>query len=99
MGKVKCYVARRGDRGTGMDTVYDWVTLALFCGLATLFLDRSVGPEAAGDRGWHYLPPALLCALANYLGNQGTHLAAALLLVAIGAYAWLVLKPGRRPRG
>lgn len=81
-----------------MDTVYDWVTLALFCGLATLFLDRSTGRAAMGDRGWHYLPPALLCALANYFGNEGMHPLALAMLAAFAAYAWLVLKPGRRPR-
>lgn len=91
-------MSRKRGRRAAMETVYDWVTLALFCGLATLFLDRSVGAAAAGDRGWHYLPPAFSCALANYLGNEGLHLAAVPMIAATCVYAWMVLKPGRRHR-
>ena len=33
-----------------METVYDWVTVAIFAGLIVLFLQRSVGPER--DQLW-----------------------------------------------
>lgn len=80
-----------------MQTVYDWVTLAMFCGLVTLFLQRSVGPAIPGDRAFKYVPAALGCAGGNYLGNAGYDLAAIALLAATLGYAWLILRPGRAP--
>lgn len=77
-----------------MHTIFDWITMALFCALALLFLQRSVGPALAGDRAWHYLPPALLLACADQLGNRGYSIAAVALLVLAGGYAVAVLRPG-----
>lgn len=82
-----------------MNTVYDWVTVAVFAGLIVLFLQRSAdeGPEV--DRLWHYMPPSIGCALANYLGNEGNGFAAAAILIATLFYIWRVLQPfspGRR---
>ena len=75
-----------------METVFDWVTILLFAGLITLFLQRS-SMEEPPDSIWHYLPPAIGCALANYLGNEGYTVAAiAVLALAIG-YVFKVLKP------
>ena len=78
-----------------MQTVYDWVTLAMFCGLVTLFLQRSVGPALPGDRVIKYVPAALGCAVGNYLGNEGHDLAAILIIAVTLCYATLVLRPGR----
>lgn len=75
-----------------METVYDWVTVAIFVGLAVLFLQRS-SEEETRDKIYHYLPPAIGCAVANYLGNEGYMLVAVLLLVGILAYINFVLKP------
>ena len=75
-----------------MSTVYDLVTVALFAGLAILFLQRSSSPEPK-DRIIHYLPPALGCAVANWLGNSGQDLLAIVVLGAAVIYTLYVLKP------
>lgn len=76
-----------------MNTIYDWVTVAIFAGLVVLFLQRSMPDEPAPDTIWHYLPPAAGCAAANYFGNEEYHLAALALLAAVLAYTIMVLKP------
>ena len=75
-----------------METVYDWVTVAVFAGLAILFLQRS-SEDQPRDKMVHYLPPAVGCGTSNYLGNEGFTLAAVGLLVAVMAYIYFVLKP------
>ncbi len=77
-----------------METVYDWMTLAIFAGLIVLFLQRSSMDEPP-DRIWDYLPPAIGCAVANYLGNEGYSLFAVLCIAAVLGYIALVLKPFR----
>lgn len=77
-----------------METIYDWVTVLLFAGLITLFLQRSSMDEPP-DTIWHYIPPAIACALANYLGNEGYAIPAVAVLVAGAAYVVKVLKPMR----
>jgi hypothetical protein len=51
-----------------METVYDWVTVAIFAGLIVLFLQRSVGPER--DNMWYYLAASVACAVINQVGNH-----------------------------
>ncbi len=82
-----------------MQTPYDWITMAIFVGLIILFLQRSTDAEPI-DTIWHYLPPSVGCALANYLGNEGYGVAAFAVLIAVGAYIIFVLKvqmPGAGP--
>lgn len=74
-----------------METIYDWLTMIVFAGLIVLFLQRSTLDEPP-DTIWHYLPPSVGCAVANYLGNEGYGIAAYAVLVAVGAYLILVLK-------
>jgi len=76
-----------------MQTVYDWVTVAIFAGLVVLYLNRSMAPPGAQDRIISYLPPAIGCAAANYIGNQGQPLLAAGLTFAVLLYIYFVLKP------
>jgi hypothetical protein len=76
-----------------VSTIYDLVTIVLFAGLAILFLQRSVGPPSDKDRIYHYAPPAIGCAAANWFGNQHQDLAAIAVIVASVAYAVIVLKP------
>ena len=76
-----------------MDTVYDWITMIIFAGLVILFLQRSVGPAHPTDKIYHYLPPALGCAAANYLGNHGQRWAAIALTIAVVGYILFVIKP------
>ncbi|MEM6857716.1 MAG: XrtV sorting system accessory protein [Pseudomonadota bacterium] len=72
--------------------MYDWVTVAVFAGLAVLFLQRS-SEEEPRDKIIHYLPPALGCAVSNYLGNEGYMVPAVGLIVVTLAYINFVLKP------
>lgn len=74
-----------------METVWDWLTVFCFAGLVTLMLQRS-SEEVLRDKLWQYAPPALGCAVANYLGNEGMHIAAALLLAGVIVYIFVVLK-------
>lgn len=78
--------------GGVLESIYDWLSLIAFAGLIVLFLQRS-SMENPPDRIIAYLPPAIGCALANYLGNEGYAIMAILLLVAVGAYVFFVLKP------
>jgi hypothetical protein len=77
--------------GIAVETVWDWLTVFCFAGLVTLMLQRS-SEEVLRDKLWHYAPPALGCAVANYLGNEGMHIPAALLLAGVIVYIFVVLK-------
>jgi hypothetical protein len=76
-----------------VQTIYDWVTVAIFAGLVVLFLQRSMAPPESQDRMVNYLPPAAGCAIANYIGNAGQALGAAALTFAVLVYIYLVLRP------
>jgi len=77
-----------------METVYDWVSLAIFAGLIVLFLQRSVSERAEKDASLlYYLAAGVGCAVANYFGNHGQDLVAILLLVATVVFIILCLKP------
>jgi len=78
-----------------LETPYDWLTLAIFAGLIILFLQRSTA-ETPSDRMIEYAPPAIGCAVANYLGNHDQHALAIIAIIAILVYIWLVLKPLQR---
>ena len=75
-----------------MKTPFDLVTLIIFAGLVVLFLQRSM-EETPQDRILHYLPPALGCAVANYAGNHGQGVIAAVIILAVVGYSFIVLKP------
>ncbi|MBB6123252.1 XrtV sorting system accessory protein [Sphingobium subterraneum] len=75
-----------------METVFDWVTLALFAGLIVLFLQRS-SEEQPRDSLWQYLLPASGCGLANYVGNEGHEFLAVAIIGAIVAFVLIVLRP------
>ncbi|HEY1929066.1 MAG TPA: hypothetical protein VK801_12605 [Caulobacteraceae bacterium] len=82
-----------------MKTIYDLLTMAIFAGLVVLFLQRSTAAEPR-DHMYQYAPPAIGCAVANYVGNQAVErsnnmlagLAIAIIL-AVVAYILYVLKP------
>jgi hypothetical protein len=76
-------------------TLYDLITIGLFAGLAILFLQRSLGPPNDKDRIYHYAPPAVGCAAANWFGNQHADLVAIAIIAASVAYTFIVLKPLR----
>jgi hypothetical protein len=80
-----------------MQTIFDWVTMAIFSGLVVLFLNRSMAPEEKQDNIYHYAPPALGCALANYLGNHDQRMVAIAIVIAVVGYILFFLHPfGKR---
>ena len=77
-----------------METIYDWVSLAIFAGLIVLFLQRSIGERAEKDASlFYYLGAGVGCAVANYFGNEGQDIVAILLLVATVGLIIFCLKP------
>ncbi len=79
-----------------MSGFYDWVSVAIFAGLIVLYLKRS-DAENPPDSLWQYLGAALGCAVANYVGNEGYHVLAVVLIAATLGYVFLVLKPFKLP--
>lgn len=87
-----------------MNTVYDWVTVAIFAGLVVLFLQRSTGWRPPGDSILQYLGASMGCAVANYFGNKAVagdgivyHLLGVGVIAATLAYIVLVLRPLDKP--
>ena len=77
-----------------MDTIYDWVSLAIFAGLVVLFLQRSTSEHSGKDASLlYYLGAGIGCAVANYFGNQGQNIIAIVLLAATVAFIIICLKP------
>jgi hypothetical protein len=77
-----------------METVYDWVSLAIFAGLIVLFLQRSTGDRAEKDAPLlYYLGAGVGCAVANYFGNHGQDIVAIAIMVATGAFIIYFLNP------
>lgn len=78
-----------------MESVYDWVTVAIFAGLVVLFVQRSTAEEPPGEHDslLLYLVAAVGCALANYLGNKGMHAIAVPLIVATVGFIVYYLRP------
>ena len=75
-----------------METVYDWITVAIFAGLIVLYLQRSSIDEPR-DSIWQYLGASVGCAVANYFGNHGQHIVAAGIIVATLGYIFYALRP------
>lgn len=82
-----------------METVYDWVTVAIFAGLVVLFMQRSSSPDPS-DSLWQYLIASVGCATANWLGNRAlklgdatSHLLAIAVLMGTLFFIYRVLKP------
>ena len=78
-----------------METVYDWVTVAIFAGLIVLFVQRSTTEEEAKqhDSLLLYLGAGVGCAVANYVGNKGMHLIAVPLIAATLFFIVYYLRP------
>lgn len=75
-----------------METVFDWVTVAIFAGLVVLFLERSTANNP-GDHLWQYLVASAGCALANYVGNEGYAVPAVGIIMAVLFFIHRFLKP------
>lgn len=86
-----------------METIYDWVSIAIFAGLVVLFMQRST-LQNPRDSLWQYMGAAVGCAVANWFGNQALsgggllyHAAAIAVTVGTLAYIAIVLRPLDRP--
>ena len=75
-----------------MESIFDWITVVTFAGLAVLYLQRSSADDPQ-DKVWHYLPPALGCMAVNWIGENVSAIAGVIGLVAVLAYIYYVLKP------
>jgi apolipoprotein N-acyltransferase len=79
-----------------VETVYDWVTVAIFAGLVVLFVQRSTSEEQTApqhDSLLLYLGAGLGCAVSNWLGNKGMHLLAIPLIAATILFILYFLRP------
>ena len=71
-----------------MSTIYDFVTVFLFVLLIILFLhfskdqDQKLGP---------YLGAAIACAVANFLGNEGSEVFASFIIFGIIGYIYFYI--------
>jgi hypothetical protein len=82
-----------------METIYDWLSLAIFAGLIVLFLQRSTSERADKDVSiLFYLAAGAGCAIADYLGNHGHDIIAVAVLGATIAFIAIYLKPFNFPR-
>jgi predicted alpha/beta-fold hydrolase len=81
-----------------MDTAFDWVTIVIFAGLVTHFLQQSATKGARPTPLWQYGVAAAGCALANWLGNEGQGPAAgAVIVLTLGFMIYVyVRRPGTR---
>ena len=76
-----------------MHTIYDIITIIMFAFLVVLFLQRSASQGPPEDKIYYYIPPALGCAGANWLGNQHEDLIAIATILAVIIYVLVVLRP------
>ena len=95
---------RFGAEDIDLETIYDWITVAIFAALVVLFLQRSAGDRPPGDSMLHYLLASAGCAVANYFGNKAVegqgaayHVTAVGIILATLAFIHLVLKPLDKP--
>ena len=80
-----------------VNTIYDLLTMVIFAGLVVLFLQRSTAAEPR-DHMYQYAPPAIGCAVANWVGNPtpkglGLDWLAIVIILAVVGYVLYVLKP------
>lgn len=81
-----------------MQSIYDWLSLAIFAGLIVLFLQRSTSDRADRDVSlFYYLAAGVGCAVANYFGNNGQDIIAILLLVGTLGFIAYFLRPFQKP--
>jgi hypothetical protein len=81
-----------------METIYDWMSLAIFAGLIVLFLQRSTSEHADNDVSLlYYLGAGVGCAVGDYFGRKGDDIIAVLLLAATVGFIFYFMKPFQKP--
>ena len=74
-----------------MQTVFDWITVAIFIATAGTFFYRT---QHEWPPLYKYLGLSVGCMLANWLGNTGQQVPAiALIGLLLGALVWLGTRP------
>jgi len=88
-----------------LETVYDWVTVAIFAGLVVLFLQRSSSDHPPPDSLWQYLGASVGCMVGNYFGNEAVegkgvvyHVLGAGVILATLVYIQIALRPFAKPK-
>lgn len=76
-----------------VETIFDWVCVAIFGAMVVLFLHRSTSDEAPKDNIYQYMPAAFGCAVANYFGNHEQTQLGAAIVIGVVVYIVIVLKP------
>lgn len=76
-----------------MKSIFDVVSIALFAGLAILYLQRSASKEADPIALWKYAVAAVGCAVADFLGNNDQALLSVAMFVFVVVFSVLMLKP------
>jgi hypothetical protein len=79
-----------------LKTIFDLVTLALFAGLAILYLQRSASAAPDPVATWKYAIAAIGCAAADYLGDHDQQIASILIFAAVVIFSLAMLNPFRR---
>jgi hypothetical protein len=88
---------QQGGSRDKMQTIYDWVSLAIFAGLVVLFLQRSTSEHSEKDVSLlYYLGAGVGCAAANYFGNHDQDVVAIVILIATIGFIFYFLKPFQR---
>jgi uncharacterized membrane protein YkvA (DUF1232 family) len=77
-----------------LSTIFDLISLAVFAGLAILYLQRS-SEDPPVDRIYQYIPAAVGCAASNWFGNHQHAMVAAGVMLAVIVYTVVILKPFR----
>ncbi|HXZ66961.1 MAG TPA: hypothetical protein VEH07_00060 [Alphaproteobacteria bacterium] len=74
-----------------MQTVFDWVTVAIFIAAVGTFFYRT---QRESPPLYKYLAVSIGCAIANQLGNLGYYIPALLMIGAlVAAVIWLGSRP------
>ncbi len=76
-----------------MKSIYDIISIALFAGLAILYLQRSAAAEPDPIPLWRYAVAALGCAGADILGNNGFEIPAYAFFAFVVLFTLAMLKP------
>jgi hypothetical protein len=79
-----------------LKTIFDFLTLALFAGLAILYLQRSASSTPDPTALWKYALAAIGCAAADYLGNHDQTVASVLVFAATVIFSLVMLRPFSR---
>ena len=78
-----------------METLYDYVTVAAFIGIAVMYFHFNKDED---QNILAYMWPAIGCAISNYFGNEGFPEVSAIVFIGVIAWVWFrIWKKGGVP--